>query len=152
MRFGKVCWASHQIGSCGFQEDLCAISRRWIPPYAWCEYAPRCCWIQFPAFIEGFSSFIFTLCYFRITDSDGFVNAICHFPWSPPLQPKRIIIKTWNLAWTLILGQIVGPPRRFLISCPKAAIWGRGGGTPGGKICQKIFFRFFKFFRLGYLV
>ena len=28
------------------------------------------------------------------TDSDGFVNAVCHFPRYPPLQPKRIIIKT----------------------------------------------------------
>ena len=30
----------------------------------------------------------------QLTGSDGFVNAICHFPTYTPLQPKRIIIKT----------------------------------------------------------
>ena len=86
------------------------------------------------------------------TDSDGFVNAVCHFPRYPPLQPKRIIIKTWNLAWTLMLGQIVGPSRRFLKSCPKVEIWGRAGVPLGGQKCQKNFFRFFSFFRLKYLL
>ena len=88
----------------------------------------------------------------RGAGSDGFVNAICHFPTYTPLQPKRVIIKTWNLAWTVILCLIVGPSRRFLISCPKAEIWGRGGGTPGGAKMSKKFFRFFSFFHLGYLV
>ena len=81
-----------------------------------------------------------------ITGSDGLVNVICHFPTHPYLQPKRIIIETWNLVWRVTKCIVFGPSRRFLINCPKAEIWGWGGGTPGGQKCQKIFFRFFWFF------
>ena len=64
----------------------------------------------------------------------------------PPLQPKRIIIETSNLAWIVTMGIVSDSSRRFSISAPWAEIWGWGGVPLGRGKMSKIFFSIFLIF------
>ena len=57
-----------------------------------------------------------------------------------PLQPKRIIIETSNLAWRVTMGIVSNSPGRFSISAPWAEIWGWGVVPLWGNDVKKIFF------------
>ena len=77
-------------------------------------------------------------------------NIRCYTPFSthPPLQPKRIIIETSNLAWGVTMGIVSISPGRFSISAPWAEIWGWGWECPCGVKNYEIFFWIFLFFSL----
>ena len=56
-----------------------------------------------------------------------------------PLQPKRLMLETWNFAW-IILGSIfVGSLRQFLIRRPLIEVLGGSGVPTGGQKSQKNF-------------
>ena len=51
----------------------------------------------------------------------------------PPLQPKRIIVETSNLAQRVTMGIVLTLPGRFLINPPKLRYGGEGGSALGGQ-------------------
>ena len=64
--------------------------------------------------------------------------------WHPPKRLGRI---GWNFWWKPLRRILSGAPRRFLICCPWAEIWGWAWVPPGGQKWAKFFFQFFDFFR-----